>query len=164
MRNNAVIRYSDYTYQFHHSERVDYCVYGSGMITRTWRKTWREEVARPFIKDGKLTIKCGGKTFIVKHVVAEAFLPNYRKSDSVVCIDGNEWNCDMGNLQIYSKRKLGKITGGTTKKCRKVLVVNKRTGEKFQSNSVRTAAKKNALLIPDTTRLHERKSQTKRAG
>lgn len=142
MKTCRSIRASDYTQQFFHGKRADYCVYGNGTVTRTWRKSWIEEIVTPYLSKGKLTVKCGGKEFIVKHLVAQAFLPDYQKGLSVVCVDGNEKNCDMENLCVINKTALGRITGGKTRKAKKIYVRNIETNEHFTADSVRAAAKK----------------------
>lgn len=141
MRNKQMIHPSDDTRQFLHGKRADYCVYGDGTITRTWKKSWIEEVVKPYLKRGKLTVKCGGKEFIVKHLVAWAFLPEYKKGLSVVCVDSNERNCAIDNICVISAKQLGRITGGTNKKCKKMFVSNSVTGRTFRANSARAAAK-----------------------
>ena len=100
MRQSRSIPFSLETYQFFHGKRADYCVYANGIITRTWKKSMIEEIVKPYMHKGNLTVKVSGKNLIVKHVVASAFLSDYSKGCSVVCIDSDETNCREDNLCV----------------------------------------------------------------
>lgn len=140
MRQSRNIPFCLETYQFFHGERADYCVYANGTITRTWKKSMIEEIVKPYMHKGKLTVHVSGKNFIVKHVVAAAFLPNYRKGCSVVCVDRDETNCGEDNLCVISKRALGRITGWMSKSQKiEILRPGERAYKKYRS--IREAAK-----------------------
>nr|QZX43939.1 HNH homing endonuclease [Marseillevirus sp.] len=46
-----------------------------------------------------LIVSLKGKSYRMKHLVADAFIPNPEKKKNVHCIDGNQENVCMGNLQ-----------------------------------------------------------------
>lgn len=140
MKQSRSIGYYEYTKQFYHSERADFCVYADGRVTRTWKKSMVEELVQVYMRRGKAMLKCGQKTFILKHVVAEAFIPEYRKGASVVCIDRNELNCSVDNLCVMSSRQLGRLTGHMAKSW-KITVKELSTGKTQKFRSVREAAK-----------------------
>lgn len=139
MRQSRNVGFSLETYQFCHGERADYCVYANGTITRTWKKSMVEEVVKAFMHKGRLTVKISGKHLPVKHVVAAAFIPSYRKGISVVCADGDETNCNVDNLCVISKRALGRITGWKAKAQR--VAIHLPDGSHKAYRSVREAAK-----------------------
>ena len=139
MRQSRNVGFSDETRQFLHGERADYCVYGDGTITRTWKKSMIEEKVAVYLRRGKAYVKCGGREMVLKHIVAAAFLPEYRKGASVVCIDRDEMNCAVDNLCVMTKKHLGRLTGHKATS-EAVAVRDKRTGEIKKYRSVRRAA------------------------
>lgn len=140
MRQSRVIGFQVKTKQFHHGNRADFCVYADGTITRTWKKSMVEEKVKPFISHGKLTVKCGGRQFIVKHLVASAFLKDYQKGASVICVDGNNWNCCEENLCVVPKKMLGRITGWKARS--QGILIKKENEKNFRAyRSIREAAK-----------------------
>ena len=140
MKQSRNIGFFEDTKQFHHGARADYCVYSDGRVTRTWKKSMTEELVSVYLSKGKAMVKCGGKDYILKHVVATSFLPEYRKGASVVCVDGNEWNCNVDNLCVMSNRQLGRLTGYKSKS-QAVQVTDLRTGTTQTYRSIREAAK-----------------------
>lgn len=140
MRQSRNIGYYEETQQFHHGKRADYCVYADGRVTRTWKKSMVEELVKVYLNKGKAKMKCGQKEFVLKHIVAAAFLPEYRTGAAVICIDRNELNCSVDNLCVVGKRQLGRLTGHKSKS-HKVTVEDLNTGEVKKYRSVREAAK-----------------------
>ncbi len=140
MRQSRNIGFCEDTKQFHHGKSADYCVYADGRVTRTWKKSMTEELVSVYLNKGKAKIKCGQKEFILKHVVAAAFLPEYRKGAAVICIDRNELNCHVDNLCVLGKKQLGRLTGHKAKSF-KVTVEDLSTGKAQKYRSVREAAK-----------------------
>ena len=140
MRQSQHIGFYDETRQFYHGERADYCVYADGRVTRTWKKSMVEELVKVYMNQGKARVKCGQKEFVLKHVVAAAFLPEYRKGASVVCVDGDELNCSVDNLCVMSARQLGRLTGHKSKS-HAVTVKDLSTGKVERYRSVKEAAK-----------------------
>lgn len=117
------------------TERIIYWASEQGYITRTFRKSLKEHYVKPYIKDGKATVKINGKEIVLKNLIARLFNKEYKEGDSVICIDGDLWNCTAVNLKVYKKRELGKRTGWMSKS-KAVLV-----GEGLEFRSVRAAAK-----------------------
>lgn len=140
MKQSRNIGFYDETRQFYHGKRADYCVYSDGRVTRTWKKSMVEELVSVYLRRGKAIVKCSNKEFVLKHIVAAAFLPEYRKGASVICIDQNELNCSVDNLCVMSARQLGRLAGRKTKSW-KVIVTDLRTGKTKKFRSVREAAK-----------------------
>jgi hypothetical protein len=93
-----------------------YQINRDGKIIKTSKKMFRESRVKPYNKCGKLAVKIAGKEYHVKHLVAMAYISDYRKGDSVVLKDGNYKNCKLGNLIIFTKSELGKITGGDSRR------------------------------------------------
>lgn len=140
MRQSRNIGFYDETRQFYHGKRADYCVYSDGRVTRTWKKSMVEELVSVYLNKGKAKLTCGNKEFVLKHVVAAAFLPEYRKGAAVICIDRNELNCSVDNLCVMNSKQLGKLTGHMAK-AYVVNVTDLRTGKTKRFRSVREAAK-----------------------
>lgn len=127
--------------QFYHGPRADYCVYESGLVTRTYKHGLKEFKVAVFMRRGKAAVKCGQKEFILKHLVASQFIPEYKKGMAVVCVDGDEFNCCVENLCVIGKSQLGRLTGWKSTS-QPVKVENKTTGEVQTYRSIREAAKK----------------------
>lgn len=126
--------------QFYHGPRADYCVYDSGLVTRTYKKSVREVRVAVYIRHGKAAVKCGQKEFILKHLVASKFIPGYKKGMAVICVDGNELNCGVENLCVMNKGQLGRLTGWQAT-AQALKVKDKSTGEVKTYRSIREAAK-----------------------
>lgn len=126
--------------QFYHGPRADYCVYDSGLVTRTYKKSIREVKVAVYMRRGKAAVKCGQKEFILKHLVASKFIPEYKKGMSVVCVDGDEMNCGVENLCVIGAAQLGRLTGWRATS-QAIKVKDKTTGEVKTFRSVREAAK-----------------------
>lgn len=139
MKQNRKIGYSEETRQFLHGNRADYCVYGDGTITRTWKRSMIEEKVAVYTKHGKAYVKCDRRDMVLKHIVAAAFLPEYRKGAAVVCIDHDEMNCAVDNLCVMTAKHLGRLTGHKARS-EAVIVLDKRTGEIKNYRSIRRAA------------------------
>lgn len=105
-----------------------------GTIIKAGRKTYKESMATPYLKHGKLTVKVNNREFVLKHLVAKAFIKSYKKGLSVIHKDGNFRNCAADNLIVMTKQELGRLTGGESR--RQAVVVD---GEKHYS--IRAAAK-----------------------
>lgn len=140
MKQSRYIEFSVDTWQFCKGQRADYCVYACGYVTRTWKKSMIEELVKPYKRRGKLIVKCNQKEFTLKHLVAAGFLPDYKKGDNVICVDGNENNCHIDNLCIVSKKHLGRITGHLARS-KKIQVKSLVNGEIKEYGSIRKAAK-----------------------
>ena len=46
MKQSRNVGFSEETRQFLHGARADYCIYGDGTITRTWKKSLIEEKSK----------------------------------------------------------------------------------------------------------------------
>lgn len=86
--------------QFLKTDRVVFWICEKGYITRTFLKSFKEHYVIPYSKRGKAAVKIQGKEHILKHLIAEHFSSEYKKGMSVICIDGNEMNCDIENYVI----------------------------------------------------------------
>lgn len=87
-----------------------YSVCEDGTIIKTSLKRYKESNVKPYLKDGKATVKINGKEYILKHLVAKHFKKRH-DDDNVINIDGNPFNCSVDNLKVISKRDLGFQTG-----------------------------------------------------
>lgn len=118
----------------------EYYLHTSGIVAVHY-KNGKERVLTPCMSSTqkKAMIKIGTKSRILKHLVAQAVYPAYKKGTPVLCRDRNEMNCDYKNLIITSKSHLGKLTGHLSGKGKPVRVY---INDKWQvCRSARAAAK-----------------------
>lgn len=129
------------TLTFHKGKRAWYCVYANGIVTRTWLKSLREEKIPIYFhrRDKKAYFGADGKQYVLKHVVAKAFLPGYEKGTSVIVRDGNELNCSVENLKILSKREFSKYKSDYSKTSVRIKVISP-SGTQTVYLSIRSAA------------------------
>jgi len=98
------------------SKVYTYKICENGKVLRTSKKHFIESTSHPYMKHGNLAIKIASKEYYVKHLVAQAFISGYKKGDSVVLKDSNASNCELGNLLVFKKSELGRITGGDSRR------------------------------------------------
>ncbi len=164
MKNRAKIRDASYseTVIFHEGQRCWYCAYDNGLITRTWKKSLKEDIVKAYIKkttsNQYACVKVDGKEITVKHLMAKYFLYGYKKGMPVVCIDKNEYNCHPDNLELFTNRELGKETGRLAKSNHKIRVTAP-DGKCLEYFSVRECAK--ALYCSYQTILDYMNNKTK---
>lgn len=118
----------------------------NGIIIRAWIKTMREDCVKPFMKNNIAYVKIAGKTMILKSIIAECFIPGFRKGDRVICKDGNEFNCALDNLKVITKSEQGRNTGYLSRSIPVQITIN---GDVIEYRSISEAAK--ALYISDET-------------
>lgn len=111
-----------------------YKIGDDGTVIKCSKKLYRESKSTPYAKRGKMAVKINRKEYILKHLVAKAFIDGYKKGLSVTHKDGNFKNCAVDNLVVFTKEELGKLTGGDSK--RKPVIAN---GNEYYS--VRDCAK-----------------------
>lgn len=84
-------------------------------------------------------MKIGTNEHCVKHLVAQAFLPDYRGLNSnVLHKDGNIRNCRADNLIIVPKSQVAKITGAKARSQAVSVIDGNKTEMTF--SSIRKAA------------------------
>jgi hypothetical protein len=88
-----------------------YQVLEDGSVVKTSKASYEESRAKPFLRDGMATVKINNKDYRLKNLVAKHFIPGWLKGDYVEVIDGNPFNCRVGNLRIYKRAEHGKRTG-----------------------------------------------------
>ena len=69
-------------------------------------------------------------------------MPEYKKGDFVVNINGDKTDCSVSNLKVVSLKEYFDITGRKAKLTKKLQVVSKITGEKVVYSSTRLATEK----------------------
>lgn len=118
-------------------------------IRRIWAKSGKRTTMRPSVKNGENVIKLSDTTgrrqwYKVSHIMAVTFIPGYKKGDNVFHIDGVKTNNEFSNLRIMTKKDLGKITGGNSR--RKTVVKLTPSGEAVAFySSAREAGRKNYM-------------------
>lgn len=155
MRNETIrVKDDEESLTFIKGKRAWYCVYARGVVTRTWLKSLREEKIAVYVNRGRAQFKANGKQYVLKHVVARAFLPEYKKGLNVIVRDGDELNCAVANLEISSNRELGKRSGPLANVSIAILV-KAPNGNQTVYPSIRAAAKPIILQLSDYAELLE---------
>lgn len=125
------------------TKKHKYYVSNQGYILSVTSKSYKEHKLKGYIKQGQknapCVVKIGTAEHCVKHLVAQAFLPEYRGSDSnIFHKDGNKMNCRADNLIIIPKSQVSKITGPQSRSQAVIVVDN--NGLKTIFSSIRKAA------------------------
>ena len=137
--NNAVERFEFICETSKHR----YYVSNQGYVLSVSGKSYKEHRLTGYVKQGRknapYVIKIGQQEKCVKHLVAQAFLPDYKGSKRVILHkDGNKKNCRADNLIVVSKRQVNQITGPLSRS-QKVIVTDNQGHEAVYS-SIRKAA------------------------
>lgn len=125
------------------TQRHKYYVSNQGYVLSVTSKSYKEHKLSGYIKQGQknalYVVKIGTSEHCVKHLVAQAFLPEYRGLDSnVLHKDGNIKNCRADNLIIVPKSQVAKITGAKARSQAVIVIDSNKTGITF--SSIRKAA------------------------
>ena len=125
------------------TDKHRYYVSNQGYVLSVSSKSYKERRLTGHVKQGRknapYTIRIGGKDKSIKHLVAQAFMPDYKGLDSnILHKDGNKKNCHVDNLIIVPKKQVCKITGPLSRS-QKVVVTDKHGTETVYS-SIRKAA------------------------
>lgn len=97
-----------------------YYLHTSGRVFVRY-KNGKERELKPYLHKGKAAVKIEGKIYYIKHLVAAEVFSNYKKGMPVIVNDGNQFNCDAYNISIYTKRELGKLTGGNSRNIKVII-------------------------------------------
>lgn len=92
-------------------QNYTYSVCEDGRVIKTSRKHYAESHVAVWLKRGKAAVKINNKEYILKNLVAQHFITDYKKGDTVITIDGNPFNCNKRNLQVISKAEAGRQSG-----------------------------------------------------
>lgn len=127
----------------HETKRHKYYVSNYGYVLSVTSKSYKERKLKGYVKQGRknapYVIKLGDKEKCIKHLVAQAFIPEYKGADSnVLHKDGNKLNCRADNLIVVPKSQVAKITGPQSRSQAVIVVDNK--GLETTFSSVRKAA------------------------
>lgn len=125
------------------TDKHRYYVSNQGYVLSVSSKSYKERRLTGYVKQGRKNapyiIKLDGKEKCIKHLVAQAFMPDYKGDKSVILHkDGNKKNCRVDNLIVVSKRQVNQITGALSTS-QKVVVTDKQGIETVYS-SIRKAA------------------------
>lgn len=138
--NNNLIEKFELVYE---TKRHKYYVSNQGYVLSVSAKSYKEHKLTGYVKQGRVNapyvIKLGNKERCVKHLVAQAFIPEYKGADSnILHKDGNKKNCRVDNLIVVPKRQVAKITGPQSRS-QKIIVTDYQGNETVYS-SIRKAA------------------------
>lgn len=102
------------------SDKKKYYASNKGYILSVNKKTYSEKKLKNYLKSKRknppYVVKIDGKEYLVKHLIAKAFLRNYKGNGSCILHkDGNKKNCSADNLIIVPKKQINKITGAMSK-------------------------------------------------
>ena len=125
------------------TKRHKYYVSNQGYVLSVTSKSYKEHKLSGYIKRGRKSapyvVKIGENEHSVKHLVAQAFLPEYKGLASYIFHkDGNIKNCRVDNLIIVPKKEVAKITGARSRS-QAVVVINS-NGLETTFSSIRKAA------------------------
>lgn len=125
------------------SDKKKYYASNKGYILSVDKKSYSEKKLKSYlkakIKNPPYVVKIDGKERIVKHLIAKAFLHEYKENDCCILHkDGNKNNCAVDNLIIVPKKLVNKVTGPMSRSC--PVIVCDLTGEEQQYSSIRKAA------------------------
>lgn len=125
------------------TNRHKYYVSNQGYVLSVTSKSYKEYKLSGYIKQGRknalYVVKIGTTEHCIKHLVAKAFLPEYRGLDSnIFHKDGNIKNCRADNLIIAPKREVAKITGAQSRS--QAVIVIDSNGLETTFSSIRKAA------------------------
>lgn len=125
------------------TKRHKYYVSNFGYVLSVSSKSYKERKLTGYVKQGKRNapyiIKLGDKEKCIKHLVAQAFIPEYKGADSnVFHKDGNKLNCRADNLIVVPKRQVAAITGPQSRS--QAVVVIDSSGNQTRFSSIRKAA------------------------
>lgn len=125
------------------TDKHRYYVSNQGYVLSVSSKSFKERRLTGYVKQGRKSapyvIKIGKQEKCIKHLVAQAFLPDYKNNKSVVLHkDGNKKNCHADNLIVVSKRQVNQITGPLSRS-QKIAVTDSQ-GKETVYSSIRKAA------------------------
>lgn len=107
------------------------------------KKSYKEHKLSGYVKQGRknapYVIKLGNKEKCIKHLVAQAFIPEYKGAKSnILHKDGNKKNCRVDNLIVVPKSQVAKITGPQSRSQK--IIVTDHKGTEIVYSSIRKAA------------------------
>lgn len=125
------------------TENHKYFVSNYGYVLSVTSKSYKEHKLSGYVKQGRknapYVVKIGNAEHCVKHLVAQAFMPEYNGSKSnIFHKDGNKRNCRIDNLIIVPKSQVAKITGPLSRS--QAIIVTDSKGNKTKYSSIRKAA------------------------
>lgn len=137
---NSLIEKFELIYE---TKRHKYFVSNQGYVLSVSPKSYKEHKLSGYIKQGRVNapyvIKLGDKEKCVKHLVAQAFIPEYKGTQSnILHKDGNKKNCRVDNLIVVPKSQVAKLTGPQSRSQK--IVVTDHQGKKTVYSSIRKAA------------------------
>ena len=117
-----------------------YYVNSSGYVYRVSKRNPKIiYYIKGYKKNNNIAVKIRSKEYLLKHLIASKFYDKYYPGICIGFKDNDFTNCCIDNLYFYSMKRHGKLTGGLTSKCKKVIVKQFGTCKEF--SSVRSAAK-----------------------
>lgn len=127
----------------HETNRHKYYVSNQGYVLSVSSKSYKERKLTGYVKQGRVNapyvIKLGNKEKCIKHLVAQAFIPEYKGADSnILHKDGDKRNCRADNLIVVPKRQVCRITGPQSRSQK--IIVTDRQGHETIYSSIRKAA------------------------
>lgn len=125
------------------SDRQKYYASSNGYILSVNKKTYSEKKLKNYLKTKRknppYVVKIDGREYLVKHLIAKAFLYGYKENNCCVLHkDGNKKNCAVSNLIIVPKRQVARITGPMARSS--AVTVYNGQGERTNYSSIRKAA------------------------
>ncbi len=125
------------------SDRQKYYASSNGYILSVNKKTYSEKKLKNYLKTKRknppYVVKIDGREYLVKHLIAKAFLYGYKKNNCCVLHkDGNKKNCAVSNLIVVPKRQVARITGPMARSS--AVTVCNGQGERANYSSIRKAA------------------------
>lgn len=139
MLNNIIEKFE----LIYETKRHKYYVSNQGYVLSVSSKSYKERKLSGYKKQGRknapYVIKLGDKEKCIKHLVAQAFIPEYKGADSnVLHKDGDKRNCRADNLIVVPKSQVAKITGPQSRSQR--IIVTDCQGNETIYSSIRKAA------------------------
>lgn len=125
------------------TKKHKYFVSNQGYVLSVSSKSYKEHKLSGYVKQGRknapYVVKIGNAEHCVKHLVAQAFMPEYNGSKSnILHKDGNKRNCRVDNLIVVSKSQVAKITGPLSRS--QAIIVIDKNGNEIKFSSIRKAA------------------------
>ena len=125
------------------TDKHSYYVSNQGYVLSVSSKRFKERRLTGYVKQGRKNapyiIKIGSKEKCIKHLVAQAFIPDYKGDKSVILHkDRNKKNCHVDNLIVVSKRQVNQVTGPLSRSQK--IVVTDNQGKETVYSSIRKAA------------------------
>lgn len=126
------------------SKYKKYYACSDGYILSVNKKDYSEQKLKGYLKKKKtgyvLLVKINGKEYCVKHLIAKAFIKEYKGLESnVLHKNGKYDDCRVDNLLVVPKSQVAAVTGARANQI--PITVTYPDGKSENFNSVRSAAK-----------------------